>query len=169
MIPSECRITSCRDGTCPGRARCIRTYARRFFIERHNYDYQSDGSQGPGLVAENALDVRDQDTQGPRGGATHGESVTDPFGTDFRLCEALVTEAEIITPAHGKGRPGFVPGYGICFGHNKITAISMAMQDRCLQAAEPTAPAEDQESVLYSTSTGLSPWAYTPTISCPIT
>jgi len=75
--------------------------------------------------------------------------VTSPVtGEPYLVGEVRVTEAEIITPAHGKGKPKFALGYGLCFGHNEVKAISMAVLDRCIQAREPSAPAEDQEFVL---------------------
>jgi alpha-D-ribose 1-methylphosphonate 5-triphosphate synthase subunit PhnI len=45
-------------------------------------------------------------------------------------------------------KPSFSLGYGACFGHNEIKAISNAVLDRTLRAVTPIAPAEDQEFVL---------------------
>ena len=47
--------------------------------------------------------------------------------------------------------PTFTLGYGVCFGHNEVKAISMAILDRSLQKGMkdgPTNPSEDQEFVL---------------------
>jgi len=50
-----------------------------------------------------------------------------------------------------KNRPTFTLGYGACFGHNEVKAISMAILDRALQAGMkngPRNPSEDPEFVL---------------------
>lgn len=63
--------------------------------------------------------------------------------------EVKVTEAEILARFDNReGKPMFMLGYGLCFGQNEIKAISMAILDRTMQAAEPKTPAEDQEFVL---------------------
>lgn len=63
--------------------------------------------------------------------------------------EVKVTEAEVIARFTPKdGAPRFTLGYGICFGHNEVKAIAMAVLDRAMQAAAPKAPCEDQEFVL---------------------
>jgi alpha-D-ribose 1-methylphosphonate 5-triphosphate synthase subunit PhnI len=68
--------------------------------------------------------------------------------------EILATECEVIamyeagTPGAG---PTFTLGYGACFGHNEIKAISMAILDRALQRGTQhgaSHPSEDQEFVL---------------------
>ncbi|MDR3566342.1 MAG: carbon-phosphorus lyase complex subunit PhnI [Negativicutes bacterium] len=65
----------------------------------------------------------------------------------------LVTEAEIIAQyAEGvKGsKPQLTLGYGLCFGHNELKAISMGILDRATRSKAATkAPAEDEEFVLY--------------------
>lgn len=65
----------------------------------------------------------------------------------------LVTEAEVIArlDAGEEGKPRFTLGYGLCFGHNEIKAISMAVLDRAMGAREAGTPAEDEEFVLYHT------------------
>jgi alpha-D-ribose 1-methylphosphonate 5-triphosphate synthase subunit PhnI len=63
----------------------------------------------------------------------------------------LVTEAEVVAWFDGtpiQDRPMFSLGYGLCFGHNELKAISMAVLDRAMNAAAPKAPAEDEEFVL---------------------
>lgn len=63
--------------------------------------------------------------------------------------EVKVTEAEIISKIDTvESGPKFRIGYGICFGHNEIKAISMGVLDRSIQADEPLSPSEDQEFVL---------------------
>ncbi|MCH8497380.1 MAG: carbon-phosphorus lyase complex subunit PhnI [Marinobacter sp.] len=68
--------------------------------------------------------------------------------------EVLVTECEVVAmyeaDSAGK-RPTFTLGYGACFGHNEVKAISMAILDRSLQkgmADGPANPSEDPEFVL---------------------
>lgn len=68
--------------------------------------------------------------------------------------EVLVTECEVVAMyedgEEGK-RPSFTLGYGACFGHNEVKAISMAILDRALQKGMrdgATHPSEDQEFVL---------------------
>ncbi|HED15174.1 MAG TPA: carbon-phosphorus lyase [Gammaproteobacteria bacterium] len=51
----------------------------------------------------------------------------------------------------GNDKPTFTLGYGACFGHNEVKAISMAILDRALQAGMkngPRNPSEDPEFVL---------------------
>jgi alpha-D-ribose 1-methylphosphonate 5-triphosphate synthase subunit PhnI len=65
--------------------------------------------------------------------------------------EVKVTEAEVISKmktSPGDELPVLTLGYGLCFGHNETKAISMAVLDRAMQSAEPSAPSEDQEFVL---------------------
>ncbi|HWR29681.1 MAG TPA: carbon-phosphorus lyase complex subunit PhnI [Negativicutes bacterium] len=64
----------------------------------------------------------------------------------------LVTEAEIIAQ-YAEGEKGCTPkltlGYGFCFGHNELKALSMGILDRCMRSRAPVkAPAEDEEFVL---------------------
>jgi alpha-D-ribose 1-methylphosphonate 5-triphosphate synthase subunit PhnI len=65
-----------------------------------------------------------------------------------------VTECEVITQMEKDGqtgKPQFSLGYGCCFGHNEIKAISMAVLDRTLRNTPPRNPSEDQEFVLLHT------------------
>jgi alpha-D-ribose 1-methylphosphonate 5-triphosphate synthase subunit PhnI len=65
-----------------------------------------------------------------------------------------VTECEVITQMEKRGpddQPRFTLGYGLCFGHNEVKAISMAVLDRALGVETPKAPPEDQEFVLLHT------------------
>ncbi len=75
-----------------------------------------------------------------------GEAVT--------LGSVVLTEVEIVAsvqrPEQGE-TPAFSLGYGACFGHNEVKAISMAVLDRATKSASPRAPAEDQEFVLLHT------------------
>jgi alpha-D-ribose 1-methylphosphonate 5-triphosphate synthase subunit PhnI len=65
-----------------------------------------------------------------------------------------LTEAEIVASAQRgdqEEKPTFSLGYGSCFGHNEVKAISAAVLDRAMHAAVPGAPAEDPEFVLMHT------------------
>jgi alpha-D-ribose 1-methylphosphonate 5-triphosphate synthase subunit PhnI len=65
-----------------------------------------------------------------------------------------VTECEVITqmePDPVTAKPQFGLGYGFCFGHNEVKAISMAILDRTLQNEHSQNPSEDQEFVLLHT------------------
>lgn len=68
--------------------------------------------------------------------------------------EVLMTECEVVAmyeAESGDAKPAFKLGYGACFGHNEVKAISMAILDRSLQVgAEHGAsnPSEDAEFVL---------------------
>jgi alpha-D-ribose 1-methylphosphonate 5-triphosphate synthase subunit PhnI len=69
--------------------------------------------------------------------------------------KVLVTEAEIIAQ-YSEGVKGAKPeltlGYGLCFGHNELKAISMGILDRAMRSkAAVKAPAEDEEFVIYHT------------------
>ncbi|MDP2210551.1 MAG: carbon-phosphorus lyase complex subunit PhnI [Candidatus Aquicultor sp.] len=76
--------------------------------------------------------------------------IPHPRGTgELYLGRVLVTEAEVIARfADEDGTPKFTVGYGLCFGHNELKAVSMAILDRTMSAVEPQMPAEDQEFVL---------------------
>jgi len=68
--------------------------------------------------------------------------------------EVLMTECEVVAMYQdddNKGLPTFTLGYGACFGHNEVKAISMAILDRALQKGMkdgPENPSEDPEFVL---------------------
>jgi alpha-D-ribose 1-methylphosphonate 5-triphosphate synthase subunit PhnI len=68
--------------------------------------------------------------------------------------EVLVTECEVVAmyeASDGGGKTTFTVGYGACFGHNEVKAISMAILDRALQKGMrdgPANPSEDPEFVL---------------------
>ena len=68
--------------------------------------------------------------------------------------EVLVTECEVVAMYEANdagGKPMFTIGYGACFGHNEVKAISMAILDRALQKGMkdgPANPSEDPEFVL---------------------
>jgi len=75
-------------------------------------------------------------------------------GNMVNVGRILVTEAEIIArmdETEAEARPRFTLGYGLCFGHNEIKAISMAVLDRTMRNTAGAAPAEDEEFVLCHT------------------
>ncbi|MFZ5453587.1 MAG: carbon-phosphorus lyase complex subunit PhnI [Thermodesulfobacteriota bacterium] len=70
-------------------------------------------------------------------------------GAPYTVGEVKVTEAEVIARFDtAGGSPKFTLGYGLCFGHNEIKAIAMAVLDRAMQTPEPQVPSENQEFVL---------------------
>ncbi|MFY0677858.1 MAG: carbon-phosphorus lyase complex subunit PhnI [Neptuniibacter sp.] len=73
-------------------------------------------------------------------------------GKPMEVGEVEVTECEIVAMYEEQdGTPMFTLGYGACFGHNEVKAISMAILDRALQKGAqhgPTHPSEDAEFVL---------------------
>jgi alpha-D-ribose 1-methylphosphonate 5-triphosphate synthase subunit PhnI len=70
-------------------------------------------------------------------------------GEIYTAGEVKVTEAEILAKFTEKtGGPRFTVGYGLCFGHNEVKAISMAILDRSIQAGSGATPSEDAEFVL---------------------
>lgn len=76
------------------------------------------------------------------------------LGESIEIGECLITECEVIAMYESTGsskKPLFTLGYGACFGHNEVKAISMAILDRSLQkgiADGPSHPSEDHEFVL---------------------
>ena len=82
--------------------------------------------------------------------------VPHPFrkGKSVVIGSILITEVEVVAAMHrasSEEKPTFSLGYGACFGHNELKAISMAVLDRTMKTENPGAPAEDQEFVLLHT------------------
>lgn len=75
-------------------------------------------------------------------------------GEPVEAGEVLMTECEVVAMYEGSDSDGpttFTLGYGACFGHNEVKAISMAILDRALQKGMrdgPGNPSEDPEFVL---------------------
>ena len=75
-------------------------------------------------------------------------------GEPMEAGEVLMTECEVVAMFEGDdlgGKPVFTLGYGACFGHNEVKAISMAILDRALQKGMKDGaanPSEDPEFVL---------------------
>ena len=75
-------------------------------------------------------------------------------GEPMEIGEILLTECEVVAMYEAGvtgAAPTFTLGYGACFGHNEVKAISMAILDRALQKGMrdgPSNPSEDPEFVL---------------------
>lgn len=73
-------------------------------------------------------------------------------GELMEVGETLITECELLTGSKSTkdGPPKFSLGYGVCFGHNEVKAISMAILERAIRGGrrEGAAPSEDPEFVL---------------------
>jgi len=75
-------------------------------------------------------------------------------GELIEVGEVLMTECEVVAMYEDDdegSQPTFRLGYGACFGHNEVKAISMSILDRSLQLGMqngPTNPSEDPEFVL---------------------
>ena len=65
------------------------------------------------------------------------------------LGEVKLTEAKLVLKIKKReGKAYFSVGYGLCFGHNEVKAISMAILDGALKEGG-NMPSQDQEFVLY--------------------
>jgi alpha-D-ribose 1-methylphosphonate 5-triphosphate synthase subunit PhnI len=77
------------------------------------------------------------------------------LGFPIEIGEIAVTECQMVNQFQGSRTepPQFTRGYGLVFGHGERRAMAMALVDRALRSAElgedVTAPAQDQEFVLY--------------------
>jgi alpha-D-ribose 1-methylphosphonate 5-triphosphate synthase subunit PhnI len=80
--------------------------------------------------------------------------VPEELGFEVPLGHIAVTECEMVNQFKGSEHapPQFTRGYGLAFGHSERKAMSMALVDRALRAAElgedTGAVAQDQEFVL---------------------
>ncbi len=71
-------------------------------------------------------------------------------GEEIYIGQIMVTEVETInsfTQNEDKGKPKFVLGYGLCFGHNEAKGIAMSLLDHCLNV-KGNAPVHNEEFVL---------------------
>jgi alpha-D-ribose 1-methylphosphonate 5-triphosphate synthase subunit PhnI len=88
-------------------------------------------------------------------GEVEVEIVPPELGFPVVIGEITVTECEMVNQFKGSAAapPQFTRGYGLAFGEGERKAMAMALVDRALRAAElgeeVTAPAQDQEFVLY--------------------
>ncbi|MGK7866566.1 carbon-phosphorus lyase complex subunit PhnI [Falsiroseomonas sp. E2-1-a20] len=82
------------------------------------------------------------------------EFVPPELGFAIDLGDITVTECQMVNQFKGSRTepPQFTRGYGLVFGHGERKAMSMALVDRTLRAAElgedATAPSQQQEFVL---------------------
>jgi alpha-D-ribose 1-methylphosphonate 5-triphosphate synthase subunit PhnI len=83
------------------------------------------------------------------------EVVPPELGFPVVIGEITITECEMVNQFKGSATapPQFTRGYGLVFGEGERKAMAMALVDRALRAEElgeeVTAPAQDQEFVLY--------------------
>ena len=88
-------------------------------------------------------------------GEVEVEIVPPELGFPVVIGEITVTECEMVNQFKGSATvpPQFTRGYGLAFGEAERKAMAMALVDRALRAEElgeeVTAPAQDQEFVLY--------------------
>jgi alpha-D-ribose 1-methylphosphonate 5-triphosphate synthase subunit PhnI len=88
-------------------------------------------------------------------GEVEVEIVPPELGFPVIIGEITVTECEMVNQFKGSATapPQFTRGYGLAFGEAERKAMAMALVDRALRAEELgeeiTAPAQDQEFVLY--------------------
>ena len=87
-------------------------------------------------------------------GEVEVEFFAEELGFAAPLGRIALTECELVNQFQGSAEapPQFTTGYGLVFGQSERKAMSMALVDRSLRAAELgedlTAPAQDQEFVL---------------------
>ena len=87
-------------------------------------------------------------------GEVEVELFVEELGFAISLGEISVTECQMVNQfkGHGDDPARFTRGYGLVVGHGERKAMSMALVDRALRAAElgedVNAPAQDQEFVL---------------------
>ncbi len=90
-----------------------------------------------------------------RYGTVAVEVVPEELGFAVEIGEIEVTEVQMVNQFKGSAGapPQFTRGYGLVFGHQERKAMSMALVDRALRAAEldeaAVSPAQDEEFVLY--------------------
>lgn len=83
------------------------------------------------------------------------EIVPEELGFAIEIGDMTVTECQMVNQFTGSATepPQFTRGYGLVFGRSERKAMSMALVDRSLRARElgeeVTAPAQDEEFVLY--------------------
>lgn len=83
------------------------------------------------------------------------EFTPDELGFPIEIAEITVTECQMLSDFAGSATrpPQYTRGYGLTFGHCERKAMSMAIVDRALRAAElgevGQSPVQDEEFVLY--------------------
>jgi alpha-D-ribose 1-methylphosphonate 5-triphosphate synthase subunit PhnI len=79
----------------------------------------------------------------------------EELGFAVSIADVTLTECEMVNQFTGSAAapPQFTRGYGLAFGEAERKAMAMALVDRALRGRElgeePTAPAQDEEFVLY--------------------
>lgn len=90
-----------------------------------------------------------------RYGSVEVEMFVEELGFVVSIGAIEITECQMLSQFAGQGAqaPRFTRGYGLSFGYAERKAMSMALVDRALRAAElgeaGDAPANDEEFVLY--------------------
>ena len=90
-----------------------------------------------------------------RYGAAEVELFVEELGFAVTIGEIELTECQMVSQFTGNAdeAPRFTRGYGLVFGYNERKAMSMALTDRAMRAAElgeaADAPANDIEFMLY--------------------
>ncbi|SAI71475.1 Bacterial phosphonate metabolism protein (PhnI) [Bordetella ansorpii] len=90
-----------------------------------------------------------------RYGTLEVEMILEELDAPVVIGEIDVTECQMVSQFAGTAQEGpkFTRGYGLTFGYGERKAMSMALVDRALRAAElgepAQSPANDQEFVLY--------------------
>jgi alpha-D-ribose 1-methylphosphonate 5-triphosphate synthase subunit PhnI len=90
-----------------------------------------------------------------RYGTVEIEMFVEELGFNVTIGEIEVTECQMVSQFAGSAQEGprFTRGYGLVFGYGERKAMSMALVDRALRAAElgeaADSPANDHEFVLY--------------------
>ena len=90
-----------------------------------------------------------------RYGSLEVEMHIEDLGFAVTVGEIEITECQMVSQFSGNAEEGpkFTRGYGLTFGYGERKAMSMALVDRALRAAElgepAQSPANDQEFVLY--------------------
>ncbi|WP_444633821.1 carbon-phosphorus lyase complex subunit PhnI [Cupriavidus oxalaticus] len=90
-----------------------------------------------------------------RYGTTEIELFVEELGFAVTIGEIELTECQMVSQFTGNAdeAPRFTRGYGLVFGYNERKAMSMALTDRAMRAAElgeaADAPANDIEFMLY--------------------
>jgi len=93
----------------------------------------------------------EQDAQVPRAQGSAGAAEEQDVQVPRAQGSAGAAEEQGTSQDTLDNKPTFTLGYGACFGHNEVKAISMAILDRALQKGMqdgPRNPSEDPEFVL---------------------
>jgi len=95
--------------------------------------------------------------------------IKDPSGRIRYAGKIEVTEAEMISSVSAAKKnaiPKYTIGYGLCFGQNDTKVICMGILDTAMRSPDTSAPANDQEFVLYHTE-GIESMGFTNHLKLP--